>query len=738
MDFERDMIFELEAHGGIGGPGGQSVSGVGGVGGVGQGPQFHVSGTSHWTCVHTTPETVVSAALVTTKQRKLCPLPVPYFTGRQEILQKLHRYFDQAQGTRLVYTLHGLSGSGKSQVAFKFVEEAWEKQCFSDVFYIDATSEQTIEIDFKLLAPAADNTAKGGLSWLASNHNDWLIVFDNANNAEMDIEKFFPPCRFGSILITTCHPQLCIRGVDAQVPNMEPDDASNLLLKLAGRKAVEDNKKELAIAIVKELHCVPLAVSQAGGYINARGDLKSYLQLYQSSCHELLQQTDIQGQNQNNMAVYATWKLNYNKLSSSAKLLLQIFSCLHHQGISKEIFEKASLSELEMDDYDFQVQVYEVLAQLGGSNQTWDALFFNDIVGELQAYSLVEQNWHDQSFSVHPVVQQWSNHTIKQTMDFMQTCVLSIIAMSCGENMKDFKYIRRMLHHTTRLSPIFRKPVDSRISVLLAYIAGWQGRWNDAQALYCAHNKQKRLLAEKNLDTLTSMNHLASTHRSQDENNNIDALHVIGLSGRKTLLGEEHPNTLNNMHWPVYTYSHQSHWSDAEARQVMVLERRKRLLGAEHPDTLTSMHYLAWTYSSQGRWSDAEALQVTVLERRKRVLGEKHADTLASMHSLAWTYESQERWSDAEALHITVLETNKQILGDNHPNTLTSMNNLADVFEHQGRDFEADALRQTVQEIEQPKNSAHQLLPSRIKPLLLAVLEKIKLSIPQPVLEEVD
>ncbi|KAK7048824.1 hypothetical protein R3P38DRAFT_3345817 [Favolaschia claudopus] len=690
MDFERNIT--IEAHGGIGGPGGQSGSGGGGVGGIGQGPQFHVSGTSHWN-VHSTSETVFSAALKT-KQRKPCPLPVSSFTGRQETLQEIHQYFGQAQGTRLVFILHGLGGSGKSQLAFKFVQEAQVKQRFSDVFFIDATSEQTAETDLKLLAPANDNTPEAALSWLGSNHNEWLIVFDNADDIALDIAKFFPPCTFGSILITTRNPQLCIHGVDSRVSNMTLDDASNLLLKLAKRKAIQDNKKELAIAIVKELHCFALAVSQAGGYINARGDLESYLTIYKSSHAELLQRNDIQGQSQYSTAIYTTWDLSYNKLSSKGKLLLQIFSCLHHQGIGTEIFQRASLSGLQMDDRDFQVQVNQVLAQLGGGNQTWDALTFDNIVGELQAYSLIEQNLYDQSFSVHPLVQQWSNHTTEQNMSFIQTCVLAIIAMSSYFNTEDFKYIARLLHHMTRLSQFFQQPLDIQISVRLGYIAEKQGLWSDSEILHRkVLERRKKLLGGEHPDTLTSMNNLAWTYWSQGRWSDAEGLQVAVLEIRKRLLGEEHPDTLTSMNNLASTYASQGRRSDAEGLEVAVLESRKRLQGEEHPDTLTSMHNLALTYGSQGRWSDAEGLQVAVLEIRKRLLGEEHPDTLTSMHTLAGTYSSQGRWSDAEVLQTTVLESSKRLLREEHPNTLISMSNLALTYWSQGRWSHAEALQ---------------------------------------------
>jgi adenylylsulfate kinase-like enzyme len=44
--------------------------------------------------------------------------------GRKEILDKMHRYFGADCGSQHVFVLHGLGGSGKSQLAFKFVQES--------------------------------------------------------------------------------------------------------------------------------------------------------------------------------------------------------------------------------------------------------------------------------------------------------------------------------------------------------------------------------------------------------------------------------------------------------------------------------------------------------------------------------------------------------------------------------------------------------------------------------------
>jgi len=55
------------------------------------------------------------------KERKLCPHPVASFIGRLDILDKMQRYYDSNPESRHVFVLHGLGGSGKSQLAFKFL-----------------------------------------------------------------------------------------------------------------------------------------------------------------------------------------------------------------------------------------------------------------------------------------------------------------------------------------------------------------------------------------------------------------------------------------------------------------------------------------------------------------------------------------------------------------------------------------------------------------------------------------
>ena len=56
------------------------------------------------------------------------PGPSSIFTGRKEALDQLSEYFDEAtasvaRATQKVFVLFGMGGSGKTQIALKFVNE---------------------------------------------------------------------------------------------------------------------------------------------------------------------------------------------------------------------------------------------------------------------------------------------------------------------------------------------------------------------------------------------------------------------------------------------------------------------------------------------------------------------------------------------------------------------------------------------------------------------------------------
>jgi len=128
---------------------------------------------------------------------------------------------------------------------------------FSDIFYIDATNQQTLEADLATITPCdVEKSVDACMHWLATKHSqNWLLFFDNADDVQLNLAKFFPKCRFGNILITTRNPQLRIhadQGADAKVAGMNPEEAEHLLMQVSHAEKTDENER-LAAIIVKVL-----------------------------------------------------------------------------------------------------------------------------------------------------------------------------------------------------------------------------------------------------------------------------------------------------------------------------------------------------------------------------------------------------------------------------------------------------------------------------------------------------
>jgi hypothetical protein len=119
---------------------------------------------------------------------------------------------------------------------------------FSDIFYIDATNEQSLEIDLKAIGPGnVERSVDENLRWLANQHEGrWLLFFDNADDIQLKLNKFFPPCAFGNILVTTRNQELRLyaaKGSAQNVASMDHDDATKLLLHLSQEEETDENKR---------------------------------------------------------------------------------------------------------------------------------------------------------------------------------------------------------------------------------------------------------------------------------------------------------------------------------------------------------------------------------------------------------------------------------------------------------------------------------------------------------------
>ena len=106
---------------------------------------------------------------------------------------------------------------------------------------------------------------------LAAFPEDWLLVFDNVPDRAA-VERFLPPAGPGRVLVTSRNPHWP-PGQALDVPVLDLEVAAGFLVTRTG-----DLDEQAARELAGELGGLPLALEQAGAYVQASGgSLAGYL-----------------------------------------------------------------------------------------------------------------------------------------------------------------------------------------------------------------------------------------------------------------------------------------------------------------------------------------------------------------------------------------------------------------------------------------------------------------------------
>ncbi len=73
------------------------------------------------------------------------------------------------------------------------------------VWFFDATSDATLAAGFKKLSKAAgiNESVNDVQDFLGKMQEDWLLIFDNADDPNVELSKYIPQCNHGNIIITS-------------------------------------------------------------------------------------------------------------------------------------------------------------------------------------------------------------------------------------------------------------------------------------------------------------------------------------------------------------------------------------------------------------------------------------------------------------------------------------------------------------------------------------------------------
>ena len=321
-------------------------------------------------------------------------------------------------------------------------------------------------------ASCLDDSVESVLQWMSGIQEEWLLVFDNADDPPVYVvERYIPPGDRGNILITSQNRSmgsLISFENTIEVNEMEEADAISLLLKASYLDASAKHI-EVAKSIVTELGCMPLAINQAGAYIEAgRCSIDKYLQQFSLHCQTLMSDTTFRGASKYDRTVYGTWDLSYKEIKRRASgqssatqaayaaiLILQICAFYHHSNISKDIFQSAAE---ESREYVVDSEVAEKLPLAMplldrtllalDDNGHWDEFIFGQGIAVLLSFSLMKRDESSEMLSVHPLVHCWSREQMtKSEQQRMYEMGSIILCCAISRKLSGYDYgLRRLIY----------------------------------------------------------------------------------------------------------------------------------------------------------------------------------------------------------------------------------------------------------------------------------------------------
>jgi tetratricopeptide (TPR) repeat protein len=508
----------------------------------------------------------------------------PFFTGRAQILDQLHRALTVSGKA----ALSGMGGAGKTQTAVEYAH--LHRSEYSTVLWLKADTEDSLKTDYIVIAielnlPKKDETDRDAVvsavkSWLAG-HSDWLLILDNADNLSF-VSDLVRREWSGHILLTTrAYATGSISKVE--IREMPVEEGTLFLLrrtKLIGIDDALESAREadqaLAAEITQELGGLPLALDQAGAFIEERpSSFAEYLELYRREGDQLRAERGglIIADHE---PVTITFSLAFRQVesaSAAAADMLRACAFLSPDAIPEEIFV-TGVKELG-----------ENLAAMAGGG-----INLVKMIGEATRYSLIRRNTQNGTVEVHRVVQQ----VLKDEMNaktrrlWAERVVRALNASFPHVEHKNWPLCEKLLSHAQEAA---------KLIVEHGFEFNEAARLLNQTGYYCERRAQYK---------------------------EAEPLFFRGLSIREKVLGPEHPDVARSLNNLAALYDNQGKYAKAEPLYVRALSIREQVLGPEHPDVATSLNNLAILYKIQGEYAEAEPLFVRALRIFETAFGLEH------------------------------------------------------------------------------------------------------------------
>ncbi|GCF11684.1 XRE family transcriptional regulator [Dictyobacter arantiisoli] len=380
----------------------------------------------------------------------------PFFTGREAILQQVDQLlqYSDATTTRRYVALRGLGGVGKTQIALEYAYRSIQK--FSIIFWVDAETNERLRASFNTIARMLGVVQQQEQEfsqviarvqrWLIT-HQEWLVIFDNVEDLTL-LKTVLPTLGSGGVLITTRRQDIGTMAQTIDIHPMNSEEGRLFLLRRAqlitldalqseSQPRLEQPEELAAQTIVKMTDGLPLALDQAGAYIEAtRCGIFPFLNILQSSQLSIFGQRD--GDTDHPLSVITTFEISFEHIQMNNALAADLL--IMCAFLSPDAIPEALLTE------------YAGLFSQSALQDTNNVLLqFNAAIKDILRYSLIQRQPQTRTLTIHRLVQAAIKQCIsrdRQRIWMKQiTHALNQAFPGQGETMEQWPWCEQLVPH---------------------------------------------------------------------------------------------------------------------------------------------------------------------------------------------------------------------------------------------------------------------------------------------------
>ena len=614
------------------------------------------------------------------------------FTNREAVLARISSSFASDQNhTTPILALNGLAGIGKTQIAQAY--SARLSQAYQRILWFNASSRALLSKEVSAYAthlslPEAEEKHEKQLftafkQWL-QDRPGWLLVLDFLEDITV-LDLIIPQHSRGHVLLTTRMQATGGRASPLTIPPMEINQGALFLLRratlLPAQASLDDAPGDIANkarAIARELDGFPLALDQAGAYIEETGcDLGTYLDLYRRERLWLLSQKK-PSTDDHHESVTGTLELVFQQFAQQpgASLdLLHLLAFLHPDAISETLL----LDGLPA----LRGPLRTLVSNPPARHQAFTALL---------RLSLLYRGPHRAMLQMHRIVQDVLTEKLPmgQQRRWARLAVRLVNHVFPEAHFETWEDCQRYLPHAQHCATLIAKyQLTLKEGALLLERLGTYRFQQAAYAEAETHLMQALTLYERHLrtDTLDAaqvMNSLALLHAELAHYQQAKELHLHALELREQELDAEHPKTAESLHNLAMLYGDQGRYRQAENLYLRVLALEERSKGPEHPDVAKTLNNLALMYFYQKRYAEAKTAYQRALAIYEHTLSADDPDQIHPIDGLGSLAEQQGNFEQAEQFYQRALALSRKTWGEKHPETAHCINKLAGIAELRG------------------------------------------------------